>query len=150
MYLPELQTEVSQGDIFRDIHYRFIIQDNQNSEPRMSSRTLNAMLLTYDCEYDKPQSGFVYVGEIRPLSEISLQTRGNVRNFKVMNAFPLQTNELLNEESYIDFRRILRFDKNMISEYSLNKHRILLLTEDARLALQLHVAMFFGFRRNDP
>ena len=108
---------------------------------------IRAMLLTYDCEYDKPDAAYVYMGEVRPMNEISASTRGNVRSHKVLYTFPLLVHSELPDESYVDFRRILRFDKNTIAQSSLASQRIVSVTDTAREALQQQMALFFGFDR---
>lgn len=150
MYLAELREEVSQGDIFQDLVYQYITQDAQDPEPRILSRVLRAMLLTYDCEYDKRDAAFVYVGELRPLEEISASTRGHVRSRRVLNTFSLETHERLPEEFYVDFRRILRLTKSAVAQSSLSGNRVVSLSDTSRLALQQQMSLFFGFERDRP
>ena len=147
MYLAALREEVSQGDIFDGLLYQYVYQEPSAPEPTIRSRVIRAMLITADCEYDKPNSAYVYLGEVRPLSEISLGTQGNVRSRRVFYTFPLEPHPRLPEESYVDFRRILRFDKNLIAADNLNQQRSLSLTDIARTALQEQVSLFFGLAR---
>ncbi len=70
MYLPYLREEVSQGDIFGGLAYRYVYQEPLAPEPQIRSRIIRAMLLTYDCEYDKPEAAYVYMGEVRPLERV--------------------------------------------------------------------------------
>lgn len=147
MYLPSLREEVSQGDIFNDLVYRYIYQEPSDPDPQIESRVIQAMLLTYDCEYDKPDAAYIYMGEVRPMNEISASTRGHVRSHRVLYTFPLLVHRNLPDESYIDFRRILRFDKNTIAQSSLTSQRVVSVTDTAREALRQQMALFFGFNR---
>ena len=148
MYLTALREKVSQGDIFQSLVYRYVYQETQASDPMIRSRLIRAMLLTYDCEYDKPEAAYVYMAELRLLEEISKSTRGNVRSRRVFNAFPLETSSLLLDEYYVDFRRILRFDKTVIAESDLASNRVISITDTSRLALQQQMSVFFGFERD--
>ncbi len=145
MYLPIRREEVSQGDIFDGLVYQYVYQEPDASEPAIRARVIRAMVMTADCEYDKPNSAYVYMREVRPLEEISTGTRGNVRSRRVFYTFPLEPRDQLPEESYVDFRRILRFDKNVI--VANQQHRLLSLTDIARTALQEQVSLFFGLAR---
>jgi len=147
MYLPSLREEVSQGDVFDALAYRYVYQRPDAPEPEIMVRVIRAMLLTADCEYDKPISAIVYVGEVRLMSEISPSTVGNVRAHKTYYAFPLEAHGSGLEESYVDFRRIFRFDKNLIAASASASGRILSLNDTARLALQEQLSLFFGLER---
>ena len=145
MFLPTLREEISQGDVFDGLVYRYVYDEPSAPEPVLRSRVIRAMLITADCEFDKPGSAYVYLGEVRPLSEISPGTRGNVRSRRVFYTFPLDLNDALPEESYVDFRRILRFDKGRVG--LADPTRLLSLTDVARMALQEQIALFFGLAR---
>lgn len=81
------------------------------------------------------------------MQEVTASTRGNVRSFKVLYTFPLEIHSELSEEFYVDFRRILRFEKNIMTQSSLANHRVVSLTDEARSALQQQMSLFFGFDR---
>lgn len=147
MYLPTSREEISQGDVFDSLLYRYVYDEPTTPKPVLRSRVIRAMLITADCEFDKPGSAYVYLGEVRPLSEISPGTRGNVRSRRVFYTFPLDLNDALPEESYVDFRRILRFDKGRITRGLADPTRLLSLTDTARMALQEQLALFFGLAR---
>ncbi len=147
MYLSSLRADVSQGDLFDTLVYRYVYQRSDAPEPEIMAREIKAILLTADCEYDKPAASFVYVGEVRPMSEISPSTVGNVRARKTYYTFPLAAHGAVLEESYVDFRRILRFDKKLIAASASEGHRVLALDETARLAMQEQLSLFFGLER---
>lgn len=147
LYLPALREEISQGDIFDGLIYQYVYQESSAPEPVIRSRVIQAMLITADCEFDKPSSAYVYLGEVRPLSEISVGTRGNVRSRRVFYTFPLEPHDNFLEECYVDFRRILRFDKSRLAASHLNQQRLLSLTDTARTALQEQLSVFFGLAR---
>jgi hypothetical protein len=147
MYVPALREEVSQGDVFDALVYRYVYQESAESEPKILERRIRAMLLSYDCEYDKLDAANVYMGEVRAMAEFDSSTVGNVRKYKVFNVFPLAVAPGLLEETYVDFRRIYRFAKTDIAQASTSRHRLVSLTDVARLALQQQMSLFFGFQR---
>ena len=54
MYLQELRGEVSQDDIFERLPIAYA-----TSVGRLESLDIRAILLTYDCEYDKPSTKLI-------------------------------------------------------------------------------------------
>lgn len=140
MYLEIASTEISQGDIFDSLP--LAVMEGTMAAVRMSC----VILLTQDCEYDKPSTLSVLVAEIMPLSRIAVGSQGNVRRNRVASAFYLPAQESF-PESYVDFRAMGRVEKSTIIAEADRGNRRLSLTEEARLALQQQVAGFFGYHR---
>ncbi len=46
-----------------------------------------AILVTYDCEYDKPSTKLVMAAGVFPLAEVPSERKGNVRKNKVFSTF---------------------------------------------------------------
>lgn len=142
MYLEKPSAEVSQGDIFRSLPLTSV----QEGEGQAQVQHGPAILLTQDCEYDKPSTVSVLVAEVRLLSGIPAGSQGNVRRNRVASAFYLPPQADL-PESYVDFRTIGRVAKRLAAEQASANGRLASLTEEARLALQRQLAGFFGYDR---
>ena len=142
MYLDTVSAEVSQGDIFESLPFASV----EDGQAQARIRHVRAVLLTQDCEYDKSSTISVVVAEILPLSGIAPGSQGNVRKNRVASAFYLPPHALL-PESYVDIRIIGRVAKSLVAAEAQRGNRLLSLTEEARLALQRHIAGFFGYNR---
>ncbi len=142
MYLEEVSSEVSQGDIFQSLP----LASAEEGQEQARIRPVQAILLTQDCEYDKPSTLSVLIAEILPLSRVAPGSQGNVRKNRVASAFHLPPHALL-PESYVDIRVIGRVAKNLVAAEAQRGNRLLSLTEEARLALQKQIAGFFGYDR---
>ena len=90
MYLPEPRPDISQGDLFDNAPLVLVTQDADASGLTASLRAGRALLLTHDCEYDKPSNPWIAVAEVRPLSEIAAGSQGHVREYRTRNTFYLQ------------------------------------------------------------
>ncbi len=141
MYQNELSAEVSQGDIFLSLPL-VPAADAQEQAPILR---VPAILLTQDCEYDKPSTVSVPVAAILPLSGVASGSQGNVRRNRVASAFYLPPHPLL-PKSYVDIRAIGRVSKSVIAAEA-QQERLLSLSEEARPALQRQIAGFFGYDR---
>jgi len=106
-------------------------------------------MLTHDCDYDKKSSNYVIFAEIRPLSEVDKGSQGNIRTFRTRHTFYLTEIPDVMEESYVDLRRIDRVHKPVVTHKATNSERIASLTDEAREALQGHIALFFGIERTE-
>ena len=142
MYQNELSTEVSQGDIFTALP----LVSAADTQEQVQIQRVPAILLTQDCEYDKPSTVSVLIAAILPLSGVAAGSQGNVRKNRVASAFYLPSHSLL-PESYVDIRVIGRISKNLIVAEAQVENRLLSLSEEARLALQRQIAGFFGYDR---
>lgn len=67
MYLEKLSGEISQGDIFECLPLAPVADGQGLGEVRLVS----AILLTQDCEHDKPSTASVLIAEVLPLSVIA-------------------------------------------------------------------------------
>jgi hypothetical protein len=143
IYLHELRGEVSQGDIFDSLPIAYI---RQNSVYHCQIDHLRSILLTYDCEYDKPSTQFVTIAAIFPLTEVPGDRQGNVRKNKVFSTFYLES-DLSFQEAFVDFRYLGRLEKKIVTEQAQNGRRLLSLANDAQLALQEQLSAFFGYGR---
>ncbi len=140
MYLENISAEVSQGDIFDSLP--FAVMEGTTA----TVRTARVVLLTQDCEYDKPSTRSILVAEILPLSGVATASQGNVRRNRVASAFYPPPQEAF-PESYVDLRAIGRVEKSVVVAEADRGTRLLSLTEEARLALQQQIAGFFGYHR---
>gem|GEM_PF-5305527 len=104
-----------------------------------------AILLTYDCEYDKTDT--VLIAKVRDLSEIDEGGRGLVRSYKVSTTFYLEARQDM-PESYIDLRSISRIQKSIVEGYKGTPNRVASLKESAQFALQQHLSYFLGYDRD--
>ncbi len=53
---------------------------------------MRSLLVTYDCEYDKPSTKLVMAAGIFSLADVPADRRGNVRKNKVFSTFYLEEN----------------------------------------------------------
>lgn len=143
MYLAALRGEVSQGDIFDDLPSVYI----QQAGLRSKVQNTRAILLTHDCEYDKPRTETVVVAEVWPLSDVNNSSQGYIRQNRVLSTFYLEAYGDAFPESYVDLRNVSRVEKRLVAERAQIGKRLLCLTDDARLALQRQIALFFGLDR---
>jgi hypothetical protein len=142
MYLDELRGEVSQGDIFDNLPFASV----EEWREQVPVRSARALLLTYDCEYDKPTSFFVLIAEVLPLSGVASGSQGNLRKNRIAGAFYLPAQADF-PESYVDFRTLNRVAKAIVVGEARHDGRLLSLIEAARLAMQEQLAAFFGYGR---
>lgn len=147
MYERELRAEVSQGDILDQVPIPYVSLGSGAEQPSTRIVLARVMLLTHDCEYDKPNNDYVIVAAIRPLAEVATGSQGNVRQRKTRNTFYLEALPMKVEESFVDFRRIDRIGKSVIKPLADSGRRIASITDDARAALQWQLAVFFGHGR---
>ena len=113
MYFQELRGEVSQGDVFDSLPIAYIRQGAEHS----AVINTRAMLITYDCEYDKPSTKLVMIAGIFALAEVPADRRGNVRKNKVFSTFHLEATEM-QQESFVDFRYMGLLEKGVVTEAS--------------------------------
>ncbi len=142
MYRNELSTEISQCDIF----WSLPLVPTADGTEQASAERVPAILLTQDCEFDKPSTLSVLIAAVLPLSGVASGSQGNVRRNRVASAFYLPPHLLL-PESYVDLRAIGRVAKSLVVAEASQGTRLLSLSEDARLALQRQIAGFFGYDR---
>ncbi len=105
------------------------------------------MLITYDCEYDKPSTKLVMVAGVFALAEVPADRRGNVRKNKIFSTFYLEAADFLTE-SFVDFRYMGLLEKAVVAEEAQSGRRVISLNEEAQLALQEQLSAFFGYGRD--
>jgi hypothetical protein len=142
VYLPNLRSEISQGDVFG--HIPIVKLTFPDTTPIV--RRAKAILLSDDCEFDKASSLYCIMAEMRPISEVSQNNQGTIINYKTLNTFFLEGCDAF-EESYIDFRRMYQVEKKFLTEKDSKCSRYKSFTDQARLALQRQIAIFFGYQR---
>lgn len=145
-YLTELRSQISQGDIFKNVPVAYLRQDSQDSEIAPQLRFLTGIMLTHDCEYDKTNAEAVIFAEIKSLSDVPVNLQGNVRHNKPLHTFYIPATGDL-PESYIDLRHLYRVNKKFLTERN-NAVRFRSVEEDIRLALQRVVTTYFGYERD--
>jgi len=141
-YHLELRGEVSQGDVFESLPIVHVRQEFR----RLAVITTAAMLITYDCEYDKPSTKLVSAAGVFPLVDVPADRRGNVRKNKVFSTFYLAATDRL-EESFVDFRYAGLLEKALVADEAQAGHRTTSLNDQAQLALQEQLSAFFGYGR---
>jgi hypothetical protein len=147
MYLPQPREEISQGDVFQNVSLVAVTESADNPGVITHLREGYAILLTHDCEYDKPANRWVLVAEVRPLAEIPSGSQGHIRQYRTRNTFYLESLEPNLPESYVDFRRLSPLPKSALSSPLRAGNRLVSLNDEARLALQRQIAIFFGYGR---
>jgi hypothetical protein len=141
VYEPELREKISQGDIFKDAVIEF---ESLGHEPML--QTLGTViLLSHDCEYDKPAP----VDTCLMASVVPIESAGGgahtVRDNKTIHTLYLPPLNDVIPESFVSFRKIYVVSKISVANFT----RAASLVEDARLALQYRISVFFGYGRGD-
>ena len=103
--------------------------------------------MTQDCEYDKPANRWVLVAEVCSLAEIPSGSQGHIRQYRTRNTFYLEPLEPSLPEFSINFRRLSPLPKSALSSQLRVSNRLISLNDEARLALQRQIAIFFGYGR---
>lgn len=134
MYRESPRDEVSQGDLFARVP--FVEVDLQS--------TRRAILLTHDCQFDKPRTEFVLCAWIRPLVELTPDSQGNVRAGKTKSALYLPARDPVMSECYVEFARIAPVRKADLLRLSDSGGRIASLTDEGQDALGYRLHLFFS------
>lgn len=78
-----------------------------------------AILLTYDCEIDKPATKHLTVALIRPLdSSMPAQSRQIIRENRKLSTFYLPSHDESLGESLVDFMRVSTISKELLTSTS--------------------------------
>lgn len=158
MYLSELRPDISQGDIFVEVPFPYFANTENLNDPKPSYLICTVMLISHSCDYDKPNSKFCLVAQIRPISELNPNSHGNLRKEGLINTIylPRVTGKI--DESYVDLRNITSIQKIILSNQAANGKRILSVTDDylrgvmgvdPALGLWNRLSYFFGPRKDD-
>jgi len=139
LFTDELRGEISQGDVFHDMEFPVLASDGTPSVRRTS-----LMLLSHDCDYDKPNNPYCLVASVSPLALVPSGNRENIRRYRVINTFYLREVPDVLDESYVDIRLIATIDKGLLVQADREGRRAISLTEQAREALQDHLFLFFA------
>jgi len=136
-YLPEVRPSLSQGDLIEELD----IQEILGGEPNSSTHTV--IVLSHDCEIDKPNNSIVLVARTREIGEIDSANQGNVRSGRVVNTMHLPAVDSM-PESFVDFRFIHRVLKAELERGISENRRVASISDDAQAALQAFLHRFFS------
>jgi hypothetical protein len=142
MYSEALREQVSQGDLFREVAFARVSVTGDETSVTTSRR--RAILLTYDCEFDKPRVKSVLIACVRSLSDISKDTQGNIRAGRLRSALYLPAHPPDLPESFVDLYQIVAIDKTEIQRLANEGQRLASLSDEGRLALQDRIHRFFS------
>ncbi len=148
-YEQSLRPEISQGDIFSDIAFIDWMTHPDGRIDIVGSRRSCAMLLTFDCEYDKPASppNHILIAKVIPLQNAPINSQGVIRKEKGYSIFYLPASGDF-PESFVDFRQMERVGKMTVTQSEDIGDRVLSLTSTYRRKLRLALARFFGMSRD--
>lgn len=147
-YSGALRPDVSQGDIFRDV--AFVRVEATGEEVTTTTARYTALLLTHDCQYDKPLVDFVLMARIRRLDELTGGSQGNVRRYRTTATFYLPELPPELPESFVDFYHIVPVSKAEVARLAAADQRIASLSDLGRLGLQRQIAIYFGLKDVPP
>jgi hypothetical protein len=133
MFQADLREEISQGDLFSRVPF---VEGDEESFRR-------AVLLTHDCQFDKVASEYVLLAWVRPLVDLEVASQGNARSGRIKSAIYVPEGPPVMSESFIDLTRIAPIRKDRLIEIA-ERERVASMTDEARLALALRIAIFFG------
>lgn len=148
-YEQSLRPEISQGDIFSDIAFIDWLTYPDGRVEIVGSRPSCAMLLTFDCEYDKPASppNYILIAKVIPLQNAPLSSQGGIRKERGYSIFYLPASGDF-PESFVDFRQMERVGKRTVTQSEEIGNRVLSLTSPYRRKLRRSLARFFGMDRD--
>jgi len=128
MYLENLRSKLSQGDILTQIP----LLDSAN--PMAPEKKHDVIILSHTCEMDKPKNMVVLVCAIKPLTSFEPGQDADIRRGKMISVMHMESNDKL-PESGIDFRYTYRFHKEKLLEFSKKNHKLSSLTDEGQEAL---------------
>lgn len=137
MYESELRDQLSQGDLFRDVLISEGVGEHQQSWNR------RVMVLSHDCEIDKPTCTSPLVVAVRALDDFPEEHRGLIRENRLYNGMYLEPGNGI-EEGFADFRFIHRMRREDLAE----PKKLASLTQEAREAMPAYLWRFFT--RKEP
>jgi hypothetical protein len=106
------------------------------------------VVLTNDCDIDKPNHSVVQVARVVLLSAVDRGRAGDIRKGRVPAAMMLEAHAGL-EESFVDFRHIHRVERSQLMEALSKGQRRAAMSEDGRTALLYRLWLYFA-RRQQP
>ena len=137
MYLPELRSKLSQGDIFTQVP----IVDS--ADPAFKKKNYDVIILSHTCDIDKPNQKVVLVCAIRPFSELSPGQGKDIIKGWIINAMHVKPVGEMGD-SFIDFRFTFRIHKEVLQQAEKSGTKIVSLTDNATLALIEYFHRFFA------
>lgn len=146
-YEQSLRPEISQGDIFSDVAFIDWTTHPDDHVDIVGSRRSGAMLLTFDCEYDKPALHYILIAKVIPLQNAPLSSQGVIRKERGYSIFYLPACGDF-PESFVDFRQMERVGKGTLTQSETAGKRVLSLTSPYRRKLRYALARFFGMDRD--
>lgn len=139
MFTDEIREEISQGDIFREMPFALLAADGTPT-----ARKTHVILLSHDCDYDKPNNPYCLVASVGSLASVPPGSRENIRQYRVINTFYLAGIPRALDESYVDLRLISPIDKRLLVAADGQSDRVASLSDEAREALQDQLFLFFA------
>ena len=121
---------MSQGDLFVGV----TVGEVEHSEPIL--RCIRCIVLSHDCEIDKPQerARHALVAEVRSEEDAPGGLWNLIKQGKPWNTFYLEAGPN-SAEGFVDFRRVYRIEKSELRLAEENGRRIASTSDDAREAL---------------
>ena len=139
MLQPGLRPEISQGDIFDGIQTKEVFGGREESHSGL------AVLLSHDCEFDKPNHPDVLVARVLPLAAAPESTWAAIRDGSAYHVIHLPSVGQ-GAEAYINLRYIHRVLKDDLRAAATAGRRMASMTDDGRTALIAYLFRFFSRR----
>jgi hypothetical protein len=139
LYALAPQSALSQGDILSDVPVIELVGDI------VSPRLATFVVLTHDCEIDKPSAESVICAPARSMAETPGGLAGDIRSGRVLRAMHLPATGALTE-SFIDFALIQRVSKLVLEDAIADGRRVAAMSDDGRKALTVNLFRYFARR----
>ncbi len=136
MFLPALRPEISQGDIFDGVRVMEVLGG------REESYTGPVVLLSHDCEFDKPHE-YVLAARVLPLDSAPRSSWNDIQRGNALNAIYLPA-VAPRPESFINLRYIHRLPKDELREANIVGRRSTSMTDEGRAAMLAYLYRFFA------
>ncbi len=136
MYASDASSDLNQGDILEKVNLL------DSAVPTSPPVERNIIVLSHDCEIDKPSNEVIIVAGVKLMSEVEKYSpgiKGDIKNGRVRNTMYLPPHGEL-EESCVDFRYIFRVTKQQLLECLKQSLRVVSLNDEGKQAL----CTFFG------
>ncbi|KLO31263.1 hypothetical protein [Mycobacterium haemophilum] len=115
---------LSQGTVVRDIRVFEEAAEYTESEPRMASRRIDAIVLTQTCDIQKPAQNRLLIAEVRTYRDFATQRGGHYRSTQyrkesvaglTLSEFLLPPAQLaLDDWSIVNFRELYTIDRDRL------------------------------------
>ena len=116
-YRYNLNNKLSQGDIFRGVRVITNVVGAENNGPKYDES--NIIVISRNCEIDKPleASNSVLVARVRKLSSQGKRFQGYIRDYEILNAFYIPSDDQFLEECWVDWRTLQPTNKDKLYRY---------------------------------